>query len=147
MNQSGSIAPVAAPSVVDADPYRILADQDGVGDEPSIVVIEDAAEFDSWWDELGFPGRPPAFRPDSELIVGFTATYPSGCQYGFSDLRIRAEQRSVEARYYGSEPSDSCAADENPFTVVVAIDRAVLGAGTWEARMSVGGQVATFDVG
>ena len=126
--------------------YRVVVDEDGVGESSAVVVFDDVGEFDLWWHELGFAGSTPSFEPASELMIGITATYPSGCQYGFRDLRIDESDRTVDARYSGNEPAAACGADANPFTVVAAIERSAMAPGSWEATMSVADVTTSFEV-
>ncbi len=130
----------------DEPPYRVVVDEDGVGESSAMVVFDDAEEFDLWWNELGFAGSTPLFEPAKELVIGITATYPSGCQFGFRDIRINESERTVEARYLGNEPAATCGSDANPFTVVAAIERSALAGGSWEATMSVADVTTSFEV-
>ncbi len=116
-------------------PWRLLADEHGVGGPPAVRLVADGVEYHEMWSELGLtPGIPPVDLED-EIVVAFTVSYPSGCEYPFLALNLDHDALTITPHYGGNEPA-VCAADENPYTVVVAIDRESLAVGSYEVRLT-----------
>lgn len=126
-------------------PYRVLADERGLGGEPAITVIDTPEAFATWWRDAGGAGTPPSFEPEHETVLALVASYPSGCEFPFLSLDVDVMNREITARYGGHEPA-VCAADENPLGVVAAVDRRALPRGTWSVSSSVTSASASFDV-
>lgn len=126
-------------------PYRVMANELGLGGQPAIAVIEAPAAFATWWREAGGAGTPPPFDSERETVLVFVASYPSGCEFPFLSLDVDTVAREITARYGGNEPA-ACAADVNPFSVVAAVDRQALPSGAWSVSSSVTSASASFEV-
>lgn len=135
----------AGGGVAPAEATRIVVDEPGLGSEPGIVVINSTDELVTWWRDAGGEGSPPSFEPDRELMLAFTTSYPSGCEFPFLSVDIDVATRVIEARFGGNEPAE-CAADENPYSVIAAVGRTALPAGPWSATSSIGRATATFEL-
>ena len=116
-------------------PWRLLADEHGAGGPPSVRVVADDADYRTTWADLGLTARIPPVDLNDEIVVAFTVSYPSGCEYPFLSLNLDHAARTISPHYGGNEPA-VCAADVNPYTVVVAIDRESLMAGSYEVRLT-----------
>lgn len=116
-------------------PWRVLADEHGAGGPPAVHLISDDAAYQKTWSELGLTASIPPVDLSRELVVAFTVSYPSGCEYPFLSLNLDHAARTISPHYGGNEPA-VCAADVNPYTVVVAMDRESLTAGSYEIRLT-----------
>lgn len=117
-------------------PWRLLADEHGVGGPPAVRLVADDVEYHEMWSELGLTaGIPPVDLEEDEIVVAFTVSYPSGCEYTFLALNLDHDTRTISPHYGGNEPA-VCAADVNPYTVVVAVDRESLTVGRYEVRLT-----------
>ena len=116
-------------------PWRVLADEHGAGGPPTVRLIVDDADYRKMWPDLGLSATIPSVDLDQELVVAFTVSYPSGCEYPFLSLTLDHAARSILPHYGGNEPA-VCGAEVNPYTVIVAIDRESLNVGSYEIRLT-----------
>ena len=113
--------------------WRVLADEHGTGGDPAVYVATSDAEYDTVWSQLGFKMDRPSVDLDEEVVIAFTVSYPSGCEFPFVSLDVDHTIGTISPRYAGNEPG-LCAADVNPYTVILAIRRNVLSADTYDVR-------------
>ena len=126
----------------DAAGWRMLADEQGTGGDLPVHMALTDRDYATMWSDIGFDSDRPPVDMDEELVVAFTVSYPSGCDYPFISLDVDQTARTISPLYAGNEPS-VCAADENPHTVAIAISRDNLTAETYELRLTtVGPDVA-----
>ena len=115
--------------------WRLLANEHGTGGPPSVRVIADDDDYRTTWSDLGLTAKIPPVDWNDEIVVAFTVSYPSGCEYPFLSLNLDHATRTISPHYGGNEPA-VCAADVNPYTVIVAIDRESLMVGSYEVRLT-----------
>lgn len=127
----------ANPDAVPGDEtdWRVLADEHGIGGDPVVYVATSEAEYDTVWSRLGFRTDRPSVDLDEEVVVVFTVSYPSGCEFPFISLDVDHTNGTISPRYAGNEPA-VCAADENPYTVILAIRRDGLIADSYDVRLT-----------
>ena len=116
-------------------PWRVLADEHGSGGPPTVRPIVDEADYREMWSDLGLSARIPPVDLNDEIVVAFTVSYPSGCEYPFLSLNLDHAARTISPHSGGNEPA-VCATDVNPYTVVVAIDRESLMVASYEVRLT-----------
>lgn len=129
-------APAAGPQVPEGDGWRLLADEQGVGQPYRTGIASDPASYRQLWAVVGLPGDPPAVDFESEVVIWFGAVYGSSCpDLRLDDVVVDRDRELVYAEIVMVDPPSACTADANPRAYVVAVNRSKLPSGPFAIQL------------
>lgn len=129
-------APAAGAQVPEGDGWRLLADEQGVGQAYRTGIASDPASYRQLWAAVGLPGDPPAVDFESEVVIWFGAVYGSSCpDLRLDDVRVDLDRALVYAEIVLIDPPSACTADANPRAYVVALHRPKLPSGPFAIQL------------
>ena len=129
-------APAAGPQRPEGDGWRLLADEQGVGEAYRTGIASDPASYRQLWAAVGLPGDPPAVDFESEVVIWFGAVYGSSCpDLRLDDVRVDLDRALVHAEIVLVDPPSACTDDANPRAYVVAVRRSKLPSGPFAIQL------------
>jgi hypothetical protein len=128
--------PAEGPQRQQGDGWRLLADEQGVGEAYRTGIASDQASYGKLWREIGLSGEPPPVDFESEVVIWFGAVYGSSCpNLRLDDVVIDQQQALIHAEIVLVDAPMACTADANPHAYLVALERATLPAGPFAIQL------------
>jgi hypothetical protein len=129
-------APAPGPQQPGGSGWRLLADEQGVGQPYRTGIASDPASYRQLWAEVGLPGDPPAVDLQSEVAIWFGAVYGSSCpNLRLDDVVVDLDRALVHAEIVLVDPPSVCTDDANPRAYVVALNRSKLPPGPFAIQL------------
>ena len=130
-------APAAGPQVPEGNGWRLLADEQGVGQPYRTGIASDPASLRQLWAEIGLPGDPLPVDFESEVVIWFGAVHGSSCpDLRLDDVVVDLDRALVHAEIVLVDPPSACTADANPRAYVVALNRSKLPPGPFAIQLA-----------
>jgi hypothetical protein len=130
-------APAPGPQQASGDGWRLLADEQGVGQSYRTGIASDRASYERLWRDIGLAAEMPAVDFESEVAVYFGAVYGSSClDLRLDDVVVDRERALVHPEIVLVDPPSFCTEDANPRAYVVALARSRLPAGPFAIQLS-----------
>ncbi len=128
--------PAEGPQPQQGDGWRLLADQQGVGQPYRTGIATDRASYQALWTQIGLRGEPPLVDFESEVVVWFGAVFGSSCpDLRLDDVVVDLERALVHAEIVLVGVPMACTADANPHAYLVAVERAMLPSGPFAIQL------------
>jgi len=128
--------PAAGPQPQQGEGWRLLADEQGVGQAYRTGIATDQASYERLWTNIGLSGEPPPVDFESEVVIWFGAVFGSSCpNLRLDDVVVEREQALVHAEIVLVDPPAACTADANPHAYLVALERAKLPSGPFAIQL------------
>ncbi len=129
-------APAEGPQAHGGDGWRLLADEQGVGESYRTGIASDRASYQRLWAEVGLSGEPPPVDFESEVVIWFGAVFGSSCpDLRLDDVVVDRERALVHAEIVLVDSPMACTDDANPHAYLVAAERARLPSGPFAIQL------------
>jgi hypothetical protein len=120
-------APADGPQPLSGDGWRLLADEQGVGEAYRTGIASDEDSYRDLWESVGLATDRPPVDFESEVVIWFGAVYGSSCpEIRLDDVLTDLELALVHADIVLIGGARFCTADANPRAYVVALERSKL---------------------
>lgn len=128
--------PAEGPQAQAGDGWRLLADEQGVGEAYRTGIASDRASYERLWADVGLAAEPKAVDFETEVIIWFGAVYGSSCpRLRLDDVVVDQERALVHAEIVLVGAPMACTDDANPQAYLVALDRAKLPSGPFAIQL------------
>jgi hypothetical protein len=128
--------PAEGPQPQAGNGWRLLADEQGVGQSYRTGIASDQASYEELWTDIGLSSQPPSVDFESEVVIWFGAVYGSSCpNLRLDDVVVDQELALVHAKIVLLGGLQACTADANPRAYVVALERAMLPSGAFAIQL------------
>lgn len=128
--------PAEGPQPQVGDGWRLLADEQHVGQPYRTGIATDQASYERLWADIGLAGDPPAVDFGSEVVIWFGAVYGSSCpNLRLDDVVVDVGRAMVHAEIVLVDAPSACTADANPRAYLVALERAKLPSGPFAIQL------------
>lgn len=128
--------PAEGPQPAQGDGWRLLADEQGVGQPYRTGIATDQASYERLWADIGLSGEPPAVDFEAEVVIWFGAVYGSSCpNLRLDDVVVDAERALVHADIVLVDAPSACTADANARAYLVAVERTKLPTGPFAIQL------------
>lgn len=128
--------PAEGPQPQQGDGWRLLADEQGIGQSYRTGIATDQPSYDRLWTDIGLSGAPPPVDFESEVVIWFGAVFGSGCSHLRLDgVIVDPERALVHAEIVLPGPPVGCNGDANPYAYLVALQRARLPSGPFAIQL------------
>ena len=129
-------APIAGSQAPSGDGWRLLADEQGVGQPYRTGIATSAESYRQLWAEIGLSGNPPAVDFEVEVVIWFGAVYGSSCpNLRLDDVVVDLERDIVHAEIVLVDAPSACTMDANPRAYLVALERSRLPDGPFAVQL------------
>lgn len=133
-------APVDGPQQRAGDGWRLLADEQGVGETFRTGIASDEDSYRRLWERVGLTVERPSVDFESEIVIWFGAVYGSSCpEIRLDDVVIDLEPALVHAEIVLLGGQRICTADAAPRAYVVALERSRLPSGPFAIQLDAEG--------
>lgn len=128
--------PAEGPQPHQGDGWRLLADEQGIGQPYRTGIATDQASYERLWADIGLSGDPPVVDFQSEVVIWFGAVFGSSCpNLRLDDVVVDAERALVHAEIVLVDAPSVCTDDANPRAYLVALERAKLPSGPFAIQL------------
>lgn len=127
--------PSQGPQPQAGDGWRLLADQQGVGQSYRTGIATDQASYSRLWTDIGLSGAPPPVDFQSDVVIWFGAVYGSSCPIQMNDVVFDQDRALVHADIVLIGTPIACTSDANPHAYVVSVERARLPPGPFGIQL------------
>lgn len=128
--------PAAGPQPTAGDGWRLLADEQEVGQAYRTWIATDEDSYVALWDEIGLSSSRPAVDFQREVVIWFGAVYGSSCpDLRLDEVVVDREEALVHAEIVLVDPPVACTDDANPHAYLVAVERSKLPEGPFRLQL------------
>jgi len=128
--------PAEGPQPKQGDGWRLLADEQGIGQPYRTGIATDQASYERLWTDIGLSGEPPSVDFESEVVIWFGAVFGSSCpNLRLDDVVVAPERALVHSVIVLVDPPVACTADANPHAYLVALERTRLPSGPFAIQL------------
>lgn len=129
--------PAAGPQPGHGDGWRLLADEQGIGQAYRTGIATDRASYEQLWTDVGLSGELPLVDFETEVAIWFGAVYGSSCPtIRLDDVVVDQERAIVHAEIVLIGGLRICTSDANPHAYVAAVKRARLPSGPFAIQLA-----------
>lgn len=128
--------PSRGPQAQQGDGWRLLADEQGVGEPYRTGIAWDQASYRRLWVDVGLSAERPPMDFGSEVVIWFGAVFGSSCpSLRLDDVVVDHEQALIHADIVLVDPPAACTDDANPRAYLVSIERGSLPTGPFSIQL------------
>ena len=133
-------APADGPQQLAGDGWRLLANEQGVGEPFRTSVASDDDSYGELWERIGLTAERPPVDFESEIVIWFGAVYGSNCpELRLDDVVVELERALVHAEIVLVGGLRACNGDANPRAYVVALERSQPPSGPFAIQLDANG--------